>query len=173
MYGQYRFRVWRYRLFNLGCVNIQRIGDQYPQRRVSLQRIDCLGSRGEGIRGRDDFIALPISATTRLRCNAAVQELTAIACLTPRYSAKARSNSRTLFPVLIHLEARTWLTASISVSSIQGRLNGIKGFLPFFNFSLRFGKVRLEFQDRLRILEETPKQKPFHFVSGCAFFNFP
>ena len=110
--------------------------------------------------------SLPTPATTRLKCNAAVQELTAIACLTPRYSAKERSNSRTLLPVLIHLEASTWLTASISVSSIQGRLNGTNGFFAIFYFSLRFGKVRLRFQDRLRICA-------FHYVSGFAFFNFP
>ena len=74
-------------------------------------------------------------AATPETCNAkwvaAVQELTAIAYLTPIYSPNRCSNSLVLGPVLNQREAKTSLSAAISGPSapIQGRLKGISFLL--------------------------------------------
>ena len=40
------------------------------------------------------------------------------------------------------------------------------GFTQIFNFTLRFGKRGLDIEVPFRISEETPKQKPFHYITG-------
>jgi hypothetical protein len=62
----------------------------------------------------------PIPAASIDRCSAAVQEFTAMACGTPMYAAKARSNSPTRGPVDSHPDCRTATTASISCWPIDG-----------------------------------------------------
>ena len=56
----------------------------------------------------------------KIRCSAAVPELTATAWGTPRYSAMRCSNSSALGPSARRPERRTSATASTSVSSISG-----------------------------------------------------
>jgi hypothetical protein len=58
---------------------------------------------------------------SRAKCKAAVQELTAMACLHPIYSANSLSNNFTLGPVVTHPDLRTSRTSLISSSSMTGR----------------------------------------------------
>jgi hypothetical protein len=73
----------------------------------------------------------PIASSAR--CNAAVQEFTAIACFTFTAFANADSNCFVFGPVVIHADSKTSLTSRSSVSSISGRANG-----KYFNRGVSF-----------------------------------
>jgi len=62
----------------------------------------------------------PHARPFKIRCSAAVPELTATAWGTPAYSAMRCSNSSTLGPSARRPERRTSVTTSTSVSSISG-----------------------------------------------------
>src|SRR5512139_898764 len=81
----------------------------------------------------------PTSIAASDRCSAAVQELTAIACLVSTYSAHWFSNCFTFGPVVIQPERSVSTTSAMAPSSIRGRAYGRK--LVRIGESLWFGSA--------------------------------
>ena len=72
---------------------------------------------------------------SKTACKPVVQDVTAIACFTPKYDATFSSNSFVVWPSVRNLVSKTFLISSISSSPISGTANGI---VLFSNCDLDF-----------------------------------